>query len=81
METKLEDVLRKIADKKPEIKAKLDELSEKKKQLAKFYEIDSEENITVDGKPAKLRLFKRGIVEIHFRDIVEAKQAIEKLKA
>ena len=60
-------------------KAKLEQLTEMTKKVVEIYAVESKQEVVINGKPARLIIYKRGVIEVQFRDMVECKAAIEKL--
>lgn len=80
METeKIKQLYDKIESATPEIKQAVEGLMKAKAEMDKLYEKEYMKNISIDGKPARLVLYKRGIIEVQFRDMNECQQAIDKL--
>lgn len=76
---KIEELKNKLAETRPELKAALDKITEEKKKLTSLFEIDSVNDVVINGQPARLTLYKKCFITVQFRDMDEAKAAIEKL--
>lgn len=82
MEAKSDDIhekLKKAHDATSSLSPVIDTFKKAVDKVKSATEKEYEKDVIIDGRPAHIILYKRGVVALKFRDIEDAKIAIEKL--
>lgn len=76
----IEEILGKIKKENPAAAEQIEKVMQQKSKLLAIYEKEAIKDIVIDGKPAKLIIYKSSKIEVHFRDNIERDHAISLLK-
>lgn len=82
MEAKSDDIhekLKKAYDATSSLNPAIAEFNKVVDKMKATIEKEYEKDIIIDGRPAHIILYKRGVIALKFRDIEDAKIAIDKL--